>query len=319
MSPPTSSTVADDYRAARTAAAVVDLSAWTVLHLRGADTRAFLQGLGTQEFEAAGRREAATSRPEAGSPEAEALQTLFLNEKGRPVALAWVAIAGDGTTAWVIADEGARVTLRAHFERFRIMEDVEFEGPDSTPKLTGVVGPARAALLRELAASTAGATVLHSDPISSLLTTTQDINARAPHLTPETFEAWRLATGVPRTGVDIDLDRIATELSLADAISMTKGCYVGQEVVSRTSNRGQVRRRRIGFRFPWTGTPIPARAEIRAGESVVGYVTSSVREPGTNEGLGMGYVTTEPLASGVELAAGEGGVRAPLTFHDWPL
>ncbi len=100
---------------------------------------------------------------------------------------------------------------------------------------------------------------------------------------------------------------------------MTKGCYVGQEVVSRTSNRGQVRRRRVGFRFAWGGSPIPARAEIRAGEAVAGYVTSSVQEPETESGLGMGYVTTDALTEGAALTVGDGPASTRLTIHDWPL
>ncbi|MGH7681528.1 MAG: YgfZ/GcvT domain-containing protein [Candidatus Eiseniibacteriota bacterium] len=306
MSTPVARTTAEEYRATQTGAAAVDLSGWTVLHLRGSDTRTFLQGLATQEFE--------------GALDGSALPTLFLNEKGRPVALAWVAVADDGASAWVIADDGARATLRPHFERFRVMEDVEFEGPDPKPELFGVVGPERAILLRELSASTTATAILASDPISFLLAPAFD---RARHgaalLTRDSFEAWRLATGIPRTGVDIDLDRIATELSLPGAISATKGCYVGQEVVSRTSNRGQVRRRRVGFRFAWSGSPIPARAEIRAADSVVGYVTSSAREPGTNEGLGMGYLSTESPPDGVKLSAGMGSGEVRVSVRDWPL
>ncbi len=128
---------AADYRALRENAAAIDLPDWTVLRLRGPDARAFLQGMATQDLTPLRRDRAAL--------------TFFLTEKGRPVALAWVASSIDrGAPAGgapaeaihVIADEGARDTLRAHFERFRVMEDVEFEGPEGMPRLVGVAGPA---------------------------------------------------------------------------------------------------------------------------------------------------------------------------------
>ena len=122
MSPPTEKTAtAQEYRAARTAAAAVDLSAWTVIRLHGPDTRAFLQGLATQDLENPAAVAIASSTEGA-------LLSLFLSEKGRPVALGWVSVAPDGKSAWVLADEGSPGVLRAHFERFRVMEDVESRG-----------------------------------------------------------------------------------------------------------------------------------------------------------------------------------------------
>ena len=300
-----------DYRALRESAGAIDLSAWTVLRLRGTDTRNFLQGLASQDLESV--------RPGA------ALPSLFLNEKGRPIALAWIEISEGGSSALVIADDGARSTLRAHFERFRIMEDVEFEGPDGMPTLIGVVGPDRALLLGKTMERVPGATSIEGEFISFVLPPPELLESstwriRAPRFAdPASFEAWRLAIGIPRTGVDIDLDRIATELSVPEAISLTKGCYVGQEIVARTSNRGQVRRHRAGFRFQWEGRPIPARAELRAGGAVVGYVTSSAPEPGTDQGIGMGYLSVEALQQSLDVDAVEGSTMRRVHPGPWPL
>jgi len=310
MSEPTTTGAATDYRALRESVGAVDLSAWTVLRLRGPDTRAFLQGLASQDLESA--------RPGA------ALPSFFLNEKGRPVALAWVEMGPEGSSAVVIADEGARSSLRAHFERFRIMEDVEIAGPDGMPPLIGIVGPDRTRLLRETAGSMPGAISIESENLSFLLPPPGAPAALSqavprPFADPASFEAWRLAIGIPRTGIDIDMDRIATELSFPDAISLTKGCYVGQEIVARTSNRGQVRRHRVGFRFDWDGRPIAARTELRAGGVAAGYVTSTALEPGTDKGIGMGYLTAEALGSSAEVHAVEGSTTRRVRPSPWPL
>jgi folate-binding protein YgfZ len=300
-----------DYRALRETGGAVDLSAWAVLRLRGPDTRAFLQGLASQDLESA--------RPGCAKP------TFFLNEKGRPVALAWVEIDETGSSAWVIADEGARSTLRAHFERFRIMEDVEIDGPEGMPPLIGFAGQNRGPLLRDAAGALPGATPIEAESLSFLMppqgVSPEVLPQAAPprFADPASFEAWRLAIGIPRTGVDIDLDRIATELSFPDAISLTKGCYVGQEIVARTSNRGQVRRHRVGFRFDWDGRPIPARTELRAGGIAAGYVTSTAPEPGTDQGIGMGYLSVDALQPSLEVHAVEGPTTRRVRPGAWPL
>ena len=296
-------TAADDYRALRESSAVLDLSRWGILHLTGTDTVEFLQGMATQDL--------------AGSPPDSARSTLFLNEKGRPVALAWVWLES-ATSAWILADEGARTSIRPHFERFRIMEDVEFEGPEGMPALFGAAGPARDARLASMASARHHSRPLRAEPLSFLLEAADTSSAAVPEVVaPEVAEAWRLWAGLPRTGVDFDLDRIATELSLPETISHSKGCYVGQEVVARTSNRGQVRRHRIGFRFPWGGAPLEPKTEIRSGDQIAGYVTSTALEPGTNRGLGMGYATTESLQNPAGLHAVHDDATTPLEVTTW--
>ncbi len=306
----------DDYRALREDAAVIDLAPWRVLRLRGSETREFLQGMATQDL--------------AHTGESHADRTLFLSEKGRPVSLAWVAIEASGAAAWVIADEGSGTALRPHFERFRIMEDVEFEGPEGMPRVVGAAGPNRSELLEALDARFPESRAIEAEPVSFLLVPegSPELPDFAP---PEAFEAWRLATGLPRGGVDFDLDRIATELDLPEAISFTKGCYVGQEVVARTSNRGQVRRRRVGFRFPWPGGAPARMSPLTSEGATAGFLTSAAPEPmephdpaapPAGRGLGMGYVSTELLERGAELTlqgGPTGSSRIPVRLSAWPL
>ncbi len=308
-----------DYRALREGAAAADLSAWTVLGIRGPDARAFLHGVTTQDVE----------RMAAG----EATPALVLTEKGRPVALTWIGIVegsaapgaawspqGSVSFAYVLADEGARTTLPPHLERLRVMEDVEFTGPDGMPRLIGVAGPNRADLLLEIVSVIHGAAALRGDPLSfALVPPGTPVISLPEFVDPVAFEAWRLAAGLPRAGVDYGGERIATELALAHAISMTKGCYVGQEVVARTATRGHVRRHRIGFRFRWEGQPIAPGTELRAGGLTVGHVTTTAAEPGTGDGLGMGYLAVEVLSAPVEVMAVSGAHTTHLRILPWPL
>lgn len=297
--------VVKEYSTLREGAGLVQASAWTVLRLTGPDTQGFLDGLATQDL--------------SDARSGVASETMFLNEKGRPVALAWVSIDPDGSSALVLADEGARDSLAAHLARFRVMEEVEIEGPTGVPELCLVIGPERNIYLREIAGP--GSIALESDALSFLLPqafAAAVASAGPPAVTPSAFEAWRIAAGIPRTGVDFDLDRIATEVNRPEAISQTKGCYVGQEVVARTAGRGHVRRLRTGFRFAWPGLPLQPRAEIQFDGRVVGFVTSSALEPGSREGLAMGYLSTDvPAGAGLTVSGPESSIS--LQPKSWPV
>jgi folate-binding protein YgfZ len=303
-----------DYRALREAAAILDLEDWTALRIEGADTAAFLNGTASQEI-----------LPTARGP---ARETLFLTEKGRPVALAWVALEPHGRPAWIFADPGAAPSLRQHLERLRVMEEVEIsDAAAGGRRLMGAAGPARAELASSYAARERGVEIFAADPITFILLEAGDrgSSARDPSKLPvesassAAFEAWRIAAGLPRAGIDFSSERIATELSRPTAISLTKGCYVGQEVVARTSGRGQVRRERVGFRFRWQGAPIAPRSELRAGGIPSGYVTSSIAEPGSSDGLGMGYLSSEALRQQVSILAIEGERTTHIQVAPWPL
>jgi folate-binding protein YgfZ len=63
-------------------------------------------------------------------------------------------------------------------------------------------------------------------------------------------EALRIEAGRPAFGRDIGPENLPDEAGLADAISATKGCYVGQEIVARRRTYGRMNRRLVGYRFP---------------------------------------------------------------------
>ena len=101
-------------------------------------------------------------------------------------------------------------------------------------------------------------------------------------------EAARVTAGVPRLGVDLDDSVIPQEAFLElNAVSFTKGCFIGQELVCRIDSRGHVNRF-LRHVVPEDATvTLPVGAEIVANEKVVGSVTS------TAPGIAMGFVRRE--------------------------
>ncbi|HEV7686387.1 MAG TPA: folate-binding protein, partial [Acidimicrobiia bacterium] len=93
------------------------------------------------------------------------------------------------------------------------------------------------------------------------------------------FEAARVRAGVPRQGLDIDERTIPQEAFLElEAVSFTKGCFLGQELVCRIDTRGHVNRLLRGLVMEGTAEPAVG-AEITLREKVVGRVTTVARSP----------------------------------------
>lgn len=109
---------------------------------------------------------------------------------------------------------------------------------------------------------------------------------RAAGATPAGLDAWEIArveAGRPEWGLDVDDGSIAQEANLEElhAISYTKGCYTGQEVVARVHFRGHVNRHLRGLHFLPADAPLPpARAPLfDASGKAVGDVRTVVRSP----------------------------------------
>ncbi|MBI2298075.1 MAG: aminomethyl transferase family protein [Armatimonadetes bacterium] len=117
-------------------------------------------------------------------------------------------------------------------------------------------------------------------------------------------EVLRVEAGRPRWGAELTPDVFPAEAELEEALSHTKGCYPGQEVVARMRDRGHANRslRRLVFQ----GALPPRDAELVVGEKVVGHVTSAVASP-VRGLVGMGYVRREVTADSVLSVRWPGG------------
>ncbi|HEX6716345.1 MAG TPA: glycine cleavage T C-terminal barrel domain-containing protein [Pyrinomonadaceae bacterium] len=129
--------------------------------------------------------------------------------------------------------------------------------------------------------------------------------AGAQSIGEDTFEILRVEAGVARFGQDMDETNVVLETNLDDAISYTKGCYVGQEIIVRIKHRGHVAKKLTGLRFE-TDQRIEIGAAIRSKENEeIGRVTSAVISPRLGS-IGLGYVRYEHLAEGTQVVVGDG-------------
>ena len=113
------------------------------------------------------------------------------------------------------------------------------------------------------------------------------------------FEAWRILTARPGFGHELTEEYNPLEAGLRDAISFTKGCYVGQEVVARLNTYDKVSRAVVRFTLS-AGDPVPEKgaAVLHEGRAV-GTVTSAILPPGRVAPVGLAYVKVREVPAGV--------------------
>lgn len=123
----------------------------------------------------------------------------------------------------------------------------------------------------------------------------------------DTLECLRIAAGVPWLGRELDETVLPAEARLEAAISISKGCYTGQEVVTRLRSRGRVGHLLVGLRFEGESLPVKG-AEIHAAAGRIGQVTSSVLSP-EHGAIGLGFVRAEDAEPGAGLRVAGAAAR----------
>ena len=286
--------------AAKDGWAVGPLEAKAVLRASGKDAKDYLHRMTTQDLNAL--------------PPGASAYAAVLNSKGHLLADAHVLVEADGVV--LVMDPSAAADAIPHLERFVIMDDVAFENLSAALRVLPLLGPevatklgARGEGLRRISNRRRGA------PGIDLLVPAADADALRAELlaqgfhdlSPEDVEAIRILGGQPRFGADMDATRLPMEAGLTRlAISFSKGCYTGQEVVLRATARGHLQRGLVQLALPPGAGP---GAPLSAGGQEVGVVTSAADTP---EGrVGLGYLRRAQWKEGerVSTPAGEATVR----------
>ena len=134
------------------------------------------------------------------------------------------------------------------------------------------------------------------------------------------FEMARIEAGIPRYGADMDETNLPLEAGLESrAVSYSKGCYIGQEVLNRIHSIGQVTKELRGLRLADDLPTLPQKGDklMHAGKEV-GYVTSALKSPALKINLTLGYVRKEANQLGTELTLRGAGGESPARIVELP-
>ena len=132
-------------------------------------------------------------------------------------------------------------------------------------------------------------------------------------ISEDTFEVLRIEAGVGRFGQDMDETNVVIEANLDDAISFTKGCYIGQEIIIRIKHRGHVAKKLTGLRFENSEVATPGEIIKSNERKEVGRITSATFSPALEKAIALGYVRYEQLTPGTEVLVGEKDMKAVVT------
>jgi folate-binding protein YgfZ len=275
-------------------------AAW--LRVTGGDAQGFLQGQFTNDL----------SHAATGA----AVYGLWLNVKGKVVADSFVVRGAAADEYWVGSYFSPAATIRQRLESFIIADDVVVE--DVTHEWAGLsllgVG-AEAALaaaprpgwqFRGRRAAEENVEWIFPanrlDEVRASLTGVRELAAAE-------MTRRRIAAGIPAVPADLGPDDLPNEGGLdADAISYTKGCYLGQEVMARLKSMGRVRRRLL--RVAGESETNPALpAPLFAGGRQVGELRSAARD-GTGGLVGLAMLSLLHLEKNAALALAADGPSA---------
>jgi folate-binding protein YgfZ len=253
-----------------------------VIDVEGDDRVAFLQGQLTQDVKTLS----------AG----QARSTAGLTSKGKLIYIA--RLIGLPDRLRLVLTAGSRARTLEHLKKYAVFQKVSIADRSEEILRLGIYGPESANLALPVErflilpgeGEFAREVLLSADAkgeVESLIDKSGSIS-----VSDETAEILRLEAGRPRFGQDADESHLADEVGLNDAISTTKGCYVGQEIVARMRTYGRVNRRLVGFQFP--DGLVPAGTLLKQPEGTGddkiewGRVTSSAVSPAAGP-IGLGY------------------------------
>src|SRR5918993_2901456 len=294
------------YKAAREGAVVYVREDRGRVQLTGGDRRSYLQGLLTNDVGALAS--------------GEGCYAALLTPQGRMISDMRVHETGDAVLLVVPISAAPRVA--AHLADFIFTEDAQVDDVTSGVAEMTVVGPRAAEVVglalppsRNRRVVVAGIEVLAAgnDELSVAALDLYVENDRLPALVAALaaegvarvdealFETLRIEAGTPRFGVDMDESTIPLEAAIEDrAISFSKGCYVGQEVIVRVMHRGggRVARKLVGIAWP-AGAGVPVRGtQLLSGDRQGGAGTSAAFSPSLRHPVALRYVHRDFTAPG---------------------
>lgn len=277
-----------------------------VIAVEGPDREAFLQGQLTQDTRGLAPGQ---SRPMAG-----------LTPKGKLLYFGRLAAQTDRLLLLLPAE--ARAAVADHLRKYAVFQKVSVTDPSDEFVLLGLYGPGAGSF-----AGPQGSIALPADGELALALLAAAVDratlsaalarAGSTAVSATSAEILRVEAGRPRFGTDAGQDNLPDELGLQAAISTTKGCYVGQEIVARLRTYGRVNRRLVGFRFPEEPVaPGTVFVDPEKESLELGRVTSSVVSPRFGPiGLGFAFRDVEQ-GRALRLAANPAqcAIVAPLPF-----
>jgi folate-binding protein YgfZ len=274
-------------------ASFVDLSARAKFRITGTDRFRFLNGQITNDLRKAS--------------EAIAIEACVLNAKGKINAHIFVSVLDECFS--VDADLELGETLRTRLERYVIADDVQIDDVTDQFSLFHILskespmpGHGRIVSVRRFAES--GWDIWSDAALHDVVW--QQLSSAFGFVDPAAAEVMRIEQGIPRWGRELTENIIPIEANLEQrTIDYEKGCYIGQEVISRMKMSGQTNKRLCGL-ISLDDVPLRPGMKLAAPSAAgreVGWVTTATRSERIGKEIALGYVKRGFNSPGTKLDA----------------
>jgi aminomethyltransferase len=286
-------TATPGYTALRETAGWVDVSARGRIKMTGEDRARLLHAMCTNHIE----------KLEPG----QGCYAFFLNAQGRILADAHVWCFADHLLLDV--EPEVRQKVYDHLDRYIIADDVTLEDKTDQTEAILLKGPnARPPALAETWSHTAwGNGHAQNTPFGCMIVApkgTLPVFDEADRVTQATLDDLRLVRieeGRARYGEEITERYLVQETGLLDAVSFSKGCYLGQEIVERVRSRAQVHRHLRSVEIDTDQVPAAGEKLLNADGTDAGELASAVYSPGWGKVAALAYIRTPASEPGTEL------------------
>lgn len=310
-----------EYDALESAAGLIPLPESSVLSIRGKNAEQFLNGLVSNDLKSleAGQGTLAAFLDVAGK-----VQALTRIYKARTQDSTEFLIELESINADKIYRNLSRFVLAGDFfvdDFSTSLSGISIQGPKSADVLAEMsgeeapshnyghklvtIGNAQVRIARHARCSSLGFDVfMPSDQVDSVWD-----KLGAMPIGRTVFEVSRIENGIPKEPEDITPENILNETGLEAAVSYTKGCYLGQEIVARIHWRGQPARRLSGLTIETNDQaelPASGTALFTAEDRKAGQITSVARSFALNRTIALGYVHKYHITPGTKLALKDG-------------
>lgn len=219
-----------------------------------------------------------------------ALHAAVCNAKGKMEGDVWITATDDAL--WVDAPPELRETLGARLERYIIADDVTVE--DLSDQVSGIH------LLKEPA--TAARPPVHSTRFRLPgvdFWKLGPLDTSWPLAPGKLVETLRIQQGVPSWGREMTAQMLPPEAGLdRDAISYSKGCYIGQEVIARIKSKGHVNKKLARISSAAGDPPAALPSTVFHDGIETGFLTSACAHPDGAGWIGLGIVKRELAEAG---------------------
>jgi folate-binding protein YgfZ len=133
----------------------------------------------------------------------------------------------------------------------------------------------------------------------------------------DALDILRIEAGIPRHGIDMDETNVVLETGLDEAVSFTKGCYIGQEIIARIHWRGHIAKRLSGLIIE-SGTVQSGDKLMAEDGKEIGRITSAVSSPQLGRNVALAFVKYDYLANGTAVRVLSGSSEAAATVVALP-